>query len=198
MAFSVSPDALAQTRAVLRAVGRRSPLSGLGGMSMATSGAGFALRHMHEADLPVVLAVEHAAYPYPWTEGIFRDCLRVGYHCLVAESVAGTVPGLSPADGRPLVGHAIMSAAVGECHLLNLCVHPAWQGQGLGRRMLLRLFCIGRANNADTAFLEVRASNRRAIALYESEGFCEVGLRRGYYPAGDRREDAVVMARPLL
>ena len=153
---------------------------------------------MHEADLPAVLTVENAAYPYPWTEGIFRDCLRVGYHCLVAEPVARNVPRLAPGDHRPLVGHAVMSAAVGECHLLNLCVHPDWQGRGLGRRILLRLFAIGRANNADTAFLEVRASNRRAIALYESEGFCEVGLRRGYYPAGERREDAVVMARPLL
>jgi ribosomal-protein-alanine N-acetyltransferase len=153
---------------------------------------------MYEADLPAVLTVENAAYSYPWTEGIFRDCLRVGYHCLVAEPVAGNVPGLAPGDPRPLVGHAVMSAAVGECHLLNLCVHPDWQSRGLGRRILLRLFSIGRANNADTAFLEVRASNRRAIALYESEGFCEVGLRRGYYPAGDRREDAVVMARPLL
>jgi ribosomal-protein-alanine N-acetyltransferase len=168
------------------------------GMSVVAPGAGFALRHMVAADLLGVLAVENVAYPYPWTEGIFRDCLRVGYHCLVAEPAPGTVPWLARAAPVPLVGHAVMSAAVGECHLLNLCVHPDWQGRGLGRRMLLRLFSIGRANNADTAFLEVRASNRRAIALYEAEGFCEVGLRRGYYPAGDRREDAVVMARPLL
>ncbi len=167
-------------------------------MSVAPLGTGFALRHLCEADLPAVLAVENAAYPYPWTEGIFRDCLRVGYHCLVAERVAGTAPGAALGHPGRLVGHAVMSAAVGECHLLNLCVHPIWQGQGLGRRMLLRLFAIGRANNADTAFLEVRASNRGAIALYESEGFCEVGLRRGYYPAGERREDAIVMARPLL
>jgi [ribosomal protein S18]-alanine N-acetyltransferase len=163
-------------------------------MTVAGPGAGFSLRQMHQADLPEVLAVETAAYPYPWTQGIFVDCLRVGYHCLVAEPF--------PAPGRPagpgLVGHAVMSAAVGECHLLNLCVHPDWQRHGLGRRLLLRLFSIGKANNADTAFLEVRASNRRAIALYESEGFCEIGLRRGYYPAGDRREDAIVMARPLL
>jgi ribosomal-protein-alanine N-acetyltransferase len=161
---------------------------------MAAMEGGFALRHMHEHDLPAVLVVENAAYPYPWSEGIFRDCLRVGYHCLVAEPV----PGGSPDPSVPLVGHAVMSAAVGECHLLNICVHPDWQGRGLGRRLLLRLISIGRANNADTAFLEVRASNRRAISLYESEGFCEVGLRRGYYPAGDRREDAIVMARPLL
>jgi ribosomal-protein-alanine N-acetyltransferase len=161
---------------------------------MATMARGFALRHMHEDDLPAVMLVENAAYPYPWSEGVFHDCLRVGYHCLVAEPV----PGVPLLPTVPLIGHAVMSAAVGECHLLNICVHPDWQGCGLGRRLLLRLFSIGRANNADTAFLEVRASNRRAIALYESEGFCEVGLRRGYYPAGDRREDAIVMARPLL
>jgi ribosomal-protein-alanine N-acetyltransferase len=163
-----------------------------------TPGARFVLRHMHEADLAAVLAVESAAYPYPWTEGIFRDCLRVGYHCLVAEPPQPTDEGESVPGAPPLAGHAVMSAAVGECHLLNLCVHPSWQGRGLGRRLLLRLFAIGRANNADTAFLEVRAGNRGAIALYESEGFCEIGLRRGYYPAGDRREDAIVMARPLL
>jgi ribosomal-protein-alanine N-acetyltransferase len=169
---------------------------------MTGAGTGFSLRHMHRADLPAVVAVETAAYPYPWTEGIFTDCLRVGYHCLVAEPAPVPAPLPVPlsaqATGPGLAGHAVMSAAVGECHLLNLCVHPDWQRRGLGRRLLLRLFAIGKANNADTAFLEVRASNRRAIALYESEGFCEIGLRCGYYPAGDKREDAIVMARPLL
>lgn len=165
-------------------------------MTGAGTGPGFSLRHMHQADLPAVLAVETAAYPFPWTEGIFTDCLRVGYHCLVAEPAPMSLS--AQAAGPELAGHAVMSAAVGECHLLNLCVHPDWQRRGLGRRLLLRLFAIGKANNADTAFLEVRASNRRAIALYESEGFCEIGLRRGYYPAGDKREDAIVMARPLL
>lgn len=171
-------------------------------MTGAGAGPGFSLRHMHQADLPAVMAVETAAYPYPWTEGIFTDCLRVGYHCLVAEPAPVPAPLSAPLSGQAagpgLVGHAVMSAAVGECHLLNLCVHPDWRRRGLGRRLLLRLFAIGKANNADTAFLEVRASNRGAIALYESEGFCEIGLRRGYYPAGDRREDAIVMARPLL
>jgi len=87
--------------------------------------------------------------------------------------------------------------ASGECHILNLCVRPDKQGRGLGRRMLRRLLALARNHKADTAFLEVRVSNRLAIGLYEADGFCEVGMRRGYYPAAGGREDAVIMARPL-
>ncbi len=140
---------------------------------------------MHEGDVPVVLAVEIAAYDHPWTEGIFRDCLRVGYSCWVAETGAG------------IVGHGVMSVAAGECHILNLCVHPSAQRQRLGRKLLRRLLYLARARGADTAFLEVRESNRAARALYASEDFCEVGIRRGYYPATKGREDAVVLARAL-
>jgi ribosomal-protein-alanine N-acetyltransferase len=146
---------------------------------------GFAMRPMKPIDIPAVMTVETAAYPHPWSEGIFRDCLRVGYCCWVI------------ALGRDLIGHGVMSIAAGECHILNLCVHPDWQGRRLGRKMLRRLLAIGRSHGADTAFLEVRVSNRRAGSLYEREGFCEVGLRRGYYPAEEGREDAVIMARPL-
>ncbi len=144
-----------------------------------------AFRPMGEEDIAAVLAVETAAYRHPWTDGIFRDCLRVGYCCWVAEQ-AGAV-----------VGHGVMSVAVGECHVLNVCVHPDWQGRQLGRRMLRRLLAIARGHHAENAFLEVRVSNRPAIGLYESEGFCEVAVRHGYYPADKGREDAVIMARSL-
>lgn len=140
---------------------------------------------MREVDIPAVMVVETAAYPHPWTEGIFRDCLRVGYCCWVA------------VERREVIGHGVMSVAAGECHVLNVCVHPDWQGLQLGRKILRRLLATGRSQNADTAFLEVRVSNRTAIGLYESEGFCEVGLRRGYYPSDHGREDAVIMARSL-
>jgi len=143
------------------------------------------LRPMREVDIPAVMVVETAAYPHPWTEGIFRDCLRVGYCCWVA------------VERREVIGHGVMSVAAGECHVLNVCVHPDWQGLQLGRKILRRLLATGRSQNADTAFLEVRVSNRTAIGLYESEGFCEVGLRRGYYPSDHGREDAVIMARSL-
>ena len=159
------------------------------------------LRAMQASDLPAVLSVEERAYNVPWTEGIFRDCLRVRYLCMVAElSPSPAVDGVEGADGE-IIGHAVMSVAAGECHVLNVCVHPDLHNRGIGRRMLRRLLALARRHDADTAFLEVRASNVGAIALYYSEGFDEVGLRRGYYPAAIdntvEREDAVVMARAL-
>jgi ribosomal-protein-alanine N-acetyltransferase len=146
---------------------------------------GLTFRLMRDTDVPEVLAVEEASYLHPWSKDIFHDCLRAGYHCWVLQV------------GDHLVGHGVMSLAVGECQILNLCVHPDWQGQQFGRRLLRRLLAIARQRNADTAFLEVRRSNGAAIHLYQAEGFCEVGLRRGYYPKGQGREDAILMAKPL-
>ncbi|MGE5155162.1 MAG: ribosomal protein S18-alanine N-acetyltransferase [Bdellovibrio bacteriovorus] len=146
---------------------------------------GFALRPMRDQDVEAVLVCERAAYEFPWSGEIFSDCLRVGYNCWVVEI------------GRLVVGHGILSIGAGECHVLNLCVHPRWQGLGLGRRLLRRLLALARTKGADTAFLEVRISNRLARALYASEGFCEIGERKGYYPARNGREDAVVLARAL-
>lgn len=138
------------------------------------------------ADLDQVLWVEGAAYAFPWSEKHFRDCLNAGYCCWVAEC------------RDQLVGHAVMSTGGGECEILNICVHPGMQGRRIGRRLLRRLLSLGRRHNADTAFLEVRPSNMAAVALYLSEGFCEVGQRRGYYPTDRGREDAVIMAKTLF
>ena len=143
------------------------------------------IRPMRDEDLPPVMEAELAAYDHPWTEGIFRDCLRVGYSCWVCER------------GEHLIGHGVMSVAAGEAHILNLCITPAWQGEGLGRRLLERLLGIAIQRHADTAFLEVRPSNDKAIGLYESVGFREVGRRRDYYTNRVGREDAVVYAKAL-
>ncbi len=144
------------------------------------------LRPMSEEDVEAVMEVEQAAYPYPWTAGIFRDCLRVGYCCWVC------------LQDEVLIGHGVISVAAGECHILNVCVHPEWQGHGLGRKMLRHLLNLGRRHQADTAFLEVRASNVRAIRLYNIEGFNEVARRRGYYPGNKGGEDALVFAKDLV
>jgi ribosomal-protein-alanine N-acetyltransferase len=143
------------------------------------------IRLMAETDLGEVMALELRAYPYPWSEGNFRDCLRARYHCWVYTL-----------DSR-IVGYGVMSVAVGEAQILNLCVDPGLQGQGLGRKMLERLLNEARSREADTAFLEVRTSNAPAIALYESAGFNEVGSRRGYYPAEGGREDALILGLTL-
>lgn len=154
-------------------------------MSALAPTRGYVMRPMCDEDVPEVVRVETLAYPFPWSEGIFLDCMRVGYCCWVTEW-AGEI-----------AGYGVMSVAAGECHILNLCVHPDMRREGLGRRMLRRLLALGLTRNADTAFLEVRGSNHSAVCLYMEEGFCEVGMRRGYYPAADGREDAVIMARPL-
>lgn len=144
------------------------------------------LRPMREADLDAIMAIEQRAYPFPWTQGIFRDCLRAGHHGWVLDH-----------DGA-IVGYALLSIAVGEAHLLNLCVAPEQHRRGLGRRLLKRMLDLARWHQARRVFLEVRPSNTAALALYLSEGFNEVGRRRGYYPAEQGREDALVLAFELI
>ena len=135
------------------------------------------------ADLPSVSDIEASAYRFPWSERVFRSCLRAGYTCRVA------------ADGDRVRGYGIVSLAANEAHLLNLCVDPARQGRGWGGWLLRRLFDVVRARRAERMFLEVRPSNRPAVRLYEGHGFVHVGTRRGYYPAGSGgREDARVYA----
>lgn len=139
---------------------------------------------MRRADLDVVADNDIAAYPHPWSRGIFEDCLQFGYPSWVAENARGEV-----------VGHALLTLAVGEGHILNLCVHPHFQGMGLGRRLLDTLVDYAEGEAAHCLFLEVRASNQAARNLYRAAHFTEVGLRKGYYPADDGREDAVVLRR---
>ena len=81
---------------------------------------------------------------------------------------------------------------------LNLTVRPARQRTGIGRALLANLTAWSRQRGDASLFLEVRASNLGARALYAAAGFEEVGLRCDYYPAaGLRREDAVVMRLSL-
>lgn len=143
-------------------------------------------RPLQEVDLDAVAAIEFAAYDFPWTRGIFADCLRAGYDCWVLAR---------PAE---IVGYGILSFGAGEAHLLNVCVAPAEQRRGYGRRIVLRMIELARWHRAERMFLEVRSSNRGAAVLYESIGFNEVGRRPHYYPARRGREDAIVMAMELL
>ena len=137
-------------------------------------------RPMTLTDVPAVAMVERASYAFPWSEGVFRDCVRVGYFCRVIDA-AGEVG-----------GYGIMSFGAGEAHILNVCVRSDLRSGGVGRRLMLFLLERARELHMQDVFLEVRPSNGVAIRLYETLGFERVGLRKGYYQAPGGREDALV------
>lgn len=141
------------------------------------------IRTMHFSDLQAVFAVEQRAYPHPWTLGIFRDCLRVGYKAWVM------------VHAQQVIGYGIVMLSPGEAHILNICVDPGYQGRGLGRHLLRHLINSSSRTDIDMVLLEVRRSNAKAKLLYLSEGFHELGVRKAYYPADNGREDAIILAR---
>ena len=146
------------------------------------------VRVMRASDLDLVVASENLSLQNPWTKRIFSDCLRSGYECWVL------------ATRDRIVAHGVLSVAVGEAHVLTICVHPDFRHMGYGRRMLKHLLDKGAKKGAKVSFLEVRPSNKVAIALYLSIGFVQVGERRHYYPAnpGEQvREDAFILSRLL-
>jgi ribosomal-protein-alanine N-acetyltransferase len=144
-----------------------------------------AYRPMTAHDVDAVIATERALHPFPWTPGNFRDALGAGNACWLAYREDA------------FAGYGVMLVAAGEAHLLNLGVAPAWQRQGIGRCLLQFLMAEARKGDAQIMYLEVRPSNRPALALYASMGFAEVGRRKRYYPCRDGREDALVMTLPL-
>jgi ribosomal-protein-alanine N-acetyltransferase len=146
----------------------------------------YKLRVMQVCDLTGVLVNEHRCYDFPWTIGVFSDCVKSGHECWLFE-VAGQN-----------TGHAILSVAAGESHLLNVCINPDYQGQGYGRILVEFMLDRAMANGVSSMFLEVRPSNVVAYKLYESLGFNEVGIRKGYYPAAGPREDAIVFAKEFF
>jgi ribosomal-protein-alanine N-acetyltransferase len=145
------------------------------------------LRPLAVSDLDAVMDIERRAYGFPWTEGIFRDCMRVGYCCWCYE-VDGVIH-----------GYGVMSVAAGESHILNLSVNPDVQRRGIGTKLMKHFLQLACRHNADSVLLEVRPSNTAAIKLYQKLGFNEIGMRRNYYPAdGGQREDALLLALSLL
>ena len=146
-------------------------------------------RKMSKADLPRVLEIESKGYNYPWKEPIFHDCLNAGhYDCWVSEDTENKI-----------TAFCIVSTAVGEATVLNLCIDPVMRQQGLGRKFMLHVIDAATAKKSESVFLEVRPSNVGAIALYESMGFNEIGVRPGYYKAENGvREDAIMMAYTIV
>lgn len=146
-------------------------------------------RPMRMEDIDAIMVIEPEIYPHPWSRGNFTDSLAAGYSCWVAECSDG--------NESEVVGYAAMMIVLDEAHLLNLSVAKPLQGRGLGRELLVHLMDVARSHRAQTMFLEVRPSNTAAIGLYESMGFNEFSVRRGYYPAKNGREDAILMGLAL-
>ncbi len=154
-------------------------------MSAILARQGSRIRPLAKEDLDAVMEIESRAYDFPWTRGIFGNCLRVGYCCWCYEN-----------DGL-IQGYGVMSVATGESHILNLTVQPESQGKGIGSKLMKHFLQLARRHDADTIMLEVRPTNVSAIRLYEKMGFNEIGVRRNYYPAEDGREDALLLALSL-
>jgi len=142
-------------------------------------------RRMVAHDLSAVEAIERSVYTHPWTIGNFTDSLEAGYHCWILGR-----------EGR-VAGYSVVMIAAGEAHLLNLSIALPLQRRGLGSELLRFVVKLARDHAAQTIYLEVRESNAAGRALYAQHGFAEIGQRRGYYPAGAVREDAVTMEKKL-
>lgn len=144
------------------------------------------VRNMTHDDLADVSDIERRSYDFPWSHGVFRDCLLAGYHCIVLVR-----------EERP-IGYGILSVAAGEAHILNLCIDPNFRSHGYGERLLDEMLAMARGADVAEIFLEVRPSNETAIALYRKKGFHQVANRPAYYQASEGREDAAVLAKKLV
>jgi len=144
------------------------------------------VRDMNHEDLAMVSDIERRSYEFPWSHGVFRDCLLAGYQNIVL------------AQRDRVVGYGVLSVAAGEAHILNICVDPAFRAHGYGARLLDEMLFRARAAAVREVFLEVRPSNETAIRLYRKKGFHKVADRPAYYQAREGREDAAVFARKLV
>ena len=143
------------------------------------------IRTMVRDDLALVSDIERRSYEFPWSHGVFRDCLLAGYNCAVIER------------GEVVVGYGILSIAAGEAHILNLCIDPHFRKLGYADRMLEEILVHTRQAEVSEIFLEVRPSNESAIALYQKNGFRQIAYRPAYYQAREGREDAAVLSKVI-
>jgi [ribosomal protein S18]-alanine N-acetyltransferase len=139
-------------------------------------------RTMVHDDLAQVSDIERRSYDFPWSHGVFRDCLLAGYTCIVLDR------------NDMVAGYGILSVAAGEAHVLNICVDPDYRRLGYGDRLLDELLARARAASVKEIFLEVRPSNVNALSLYRKKGFRQIAQRRAYYQARSGREDAAVLS----
>ena len=134
-------------------------------------------------DFDARYAIEQAAHALPWSLGTLKN------------NQAERYLNLKIVEGHQIYGFAICQTVLDEATLFNIAIDPQKQGLGLGRQLLNELITQLRQKGILTLWLEVRESNKKAQALYDSLGFNQVDIRKNYYPTPDgKRENAVVMA----
>lgn len=142
-------------------------------------------RYMHLQDVKRVFCIDEEVYIFPWSEGIFADCIKTGHLCIVNEI-----------DNK-IIAYGVIGMVINEAHILNLSVCKEFQSQGYGRELLLYLLAMLKRGNVVRALLEVRESNEIALNLYKSLDFEKIGLRKDYYPLDNGRENAVVLSKHI-
>ena len=135
---------------------------------------------MRSGDLDRVLEIEAASFARPWTRRHFEDEIEGdGSHPVVA---------VTPAER--VAGYLCLKQVLDEAEILDVAVHHAFRGRGIGRTLVRWAAAFCRERGVRVLSLEVRTGNDAAIALYRQMGFREVGRRKRYYENGD---DAVLM-----
>lgn len=142
------------------------------------------LRAMQLDDLAHVLEIDRLSFPVPWPERSYR-------YELTENSASTLLVAESNGSLRSVVGFIGCWLVADEVHISTLAVHPSYRGLGIGTRLLEAILDQAAGQGAETATLEVRASNTMAINLYRKTGFEVVGRRAGYYR--DNGEDALLM-----
>lgn len=143
------------------------------------------IRTMIYDDLILVSDIERRSYEFPWSHDVFRDCLLVGYKCIVLVREEG------------VVGYGIMTITSSDARILNLCVDPLFRQLGYGDQLLNEILEQARIAKVKEVFLEVRPSNSGALSLYRKKGFRQVANRPAYYQSIKGREDASVFSKMM-
>jgi [ribosomal protein S18]-alanine N-acetyltransferase len=142
---------------------------------------GIPVRRLAAPDVPAVSGIlQQSPEASNWSEQSLVQLASAGPASWVAERdgvVAGFLLGRSAAD---------------EFEILNLAVSRAYRRGGIGSKLLETAVEFSRSAGISHVYLEVRASNKPAIALYTRHGFNECGRRAQYYK--NPMEDAVLLS----
>ncbi|MFC0118069.1 ribosomal protein S18-alanine N-acetyltransferase [Pseudoalteromonas xiamenensis] len=141
----------------------------------------YEFKSVDESYLDALMNVELACHSFPWSRNTMKSC------------IGGRYFNLAVFDGETLIAFYVGEQAGPDYTLMDICVHPTWQRRGIAKQLLTHFIDTCTARDAENVFLEVRASNKNAIHLYEQAGFIEMGIRKNYYPTANGNEDAILM-----